>query len=278
MAEWSFLIIELSVNRMPMNTDVSDKATQETLIDVQRWRDALFTIKTTRPAGFSFVPGQYARLGLEIDGSVVWRAYSVVSTPADDFLEYYGVLVPTGLFTPRLTALNPGDLIWTDRQPYGFMTADRFTDGDQLWMLATGTGIGPFISMLRDAAIWKQFKELILVHCVRHASEFSYGDELQAMAAASVNGSGARLQYLRSATRDEVLPEGVMNQRITTLLENGELERAARLALEPDSSRLMLCGNPQMIEDTRKLLHARDMRPVRRAQPGQFLTENYWTT
>ncbi len=276
MAEWSSLIIYIPVDRMPMNTVISDKATHEILLDVHRWTDALFTIKTTRPAEYRFVPGQYARLGLEIDGSMVWRAYSVVSSPADDYLEYYGVLVPDGLFTPRLTRLKAGDFVWTDKQPYGFMTADRFTDGEHLWMLATGTGIGPFISILRDPAVWKQFKELILVHCVRHASELSYSDELQAMAAASVQGQGARLQYLRSATRDNARPEGVLSQRITTLLENGELEWASGLAMQPDISRIMLCGNPQMIEDTRKLLHARDMRPVRRMQPGQFLTENYW--
>ncbi len=259
-----------------MNTVVSDKATQETLLDVQRWTDNLFTIKTTRPADYAFMPGQYARLGLEIDGLMIWRAYSVVSTPADDHLEYYGVLVPDGIFTPRLTALKPGCAIWTDKQPYGFMTADRFTDGEHLWMLATGTGIGPFISILRDAVVWKQFKELVLVHCVRQANEFSYSDELQAMAAASAQGQGARLQYLRSATRDGELQNDILKQRITTLLENGELERAAGLPMKPDASRIMLCGNPQMIEDTRKLLHARDMRPMRRMQPGQFVTENYW--
>jgi ferredoxin--NADP+ reductase len=261
---------------MPMNTAASDRATQETLTDVHRWTDMLFTIKTTRPVDYRFTPGQYARLGLEIDSTMVWRAYSIVSTPADDYLEYYGVLVPDGTFTPRLTSLNPGDTIWTEKQPYGFMTAERFTDGEHLWMLATGTGIGPFISILRDPAVWNKFTELVLVHCVRRPDEFAYQDELQAMIHTPPHAGRARLRYIRSATRDNETGPDVMTQRITTLLENGELEDAAGLEMRPDVSRVMLCGNPQMIEDTRKLLHARDMRPVRRLQPGQFITENYW--
>lgn len=259
-----------------MNTVASDRATKETLIDVHHWTDTLFTFKTTRPAAYSFIPGQYARLGLDIDDSTVWRAYSIVSTPADDYLEYYGVLVPGGTFTPRLTSLKAGDTIWTEKQPYGFMTAERFTDGDHLWMLATGTGIGPYISILRDASVWNKFSELVLVHCVRHANEFSYQDELQSMADHTPFGGRARLRYLRSATRENSMQPGLMNKRITALLESGELESAAGLPLLIDKSRIMLCGNPQMIEDTRKLLHLRDMRPLRRMQPGQFVTENYW--
>lgn len=259
-----------------MNTDASDKATQETLIEVHRWTDTLFTIKTTKPADYSFIPGQYARLGLEVDGALVWRAYSIVSTPADDYLEYYGVLVPDGTFTPRLTSLATGDTIWTEKQPYGFMTAERFTDGEHLWMLATGTGIGPFVSILRDAAVWSKFSEIVLVHCVRHANEFSYEEELQEMSDRSRYEGGTRLHYIRSATRDSALPEGILDKRITTLLESGQLEEAVGLPLTIEKSRIMLCGNPQMIEDTRKLLHARDMRPVRRMLPGQFVTENYW--
>jgi len=257
-----------------------DKATLETVTQVHRWTDSLFSIETTRPQGYDFVPGQYSRLGLEsgTGGNIIWRAFSVVSAPGDDYLEYYGVLVPGGLFTTMLKDIHAGDAMWIEKQRYGFMTIDRFTDGEHLWMLSTGTGLGPFVSILRDPEVWRKFRELVVVHCARHAAELSYGEELQALAAHPPGGGPARLQLIQSVTRD---PEGageagILRGRITTLLENGELERQAGLALTPESSRIMLCGNPQMIDEVRKMLHQRGMRPVRRTLPGQFVTENYW--
>lgn len=259
----------------------SEKATLETVTHVRHWTDKLFTFKTTRPANYRFNAGQYARLGLTIDGHMVWRAYSITSAPDDDFLEYYGIIVPDGIFTSKLQHLQPGDTIWTEKQCYGFMTPDRFTDGRDLWMLATGTGIGPFISILRDPAVWQRFENLVLVHCVRHDNELSYQDELASLQhnPPSADQSTARLQLIQSVTRDPVqagAQQQLLSGRITTLLADGTLEKQAGLALTPEASRIMLCGNPDMIEDTRKLLHERGMRPCRRAAPGQFVTENYW--
>jgi ferredoxin--NADP+ reductase len=157
------------------------------------------------------------------------------------------------------------------------MTASRFTDGDQLWMLATGTGVGPFISILRDPETWRRWRHLVLVHCVRHKDELAYEEELrrmQATAPAGVDNPGT-LHLMQSVTREEA-KGGLMHGRITTLLESGALEQAAGLPLTVERSRIMLCGNPAMIEETRKLLHQRGMKPVRRVNPGQFVTENYW--
>jgi ferredoxin--NADP+ reductase len=157
------------------------------------------------------------------------------------------------------------------------MTADRFTDGDELWMLATGTGIGPYISMLRDPAVWQRFSRLVLVHGVRHAEELSYADELRAMRDAPPPGAKAKLTLLQAVSREEPAADShMLHGRITTLLEHGALERAAGIALTLEHSRVMLCGNPDMIEDMRTLLHARGMRPCRRMKPGHFVTENYW--
>jgi ferredoxin--NADP+ reductase len=157
------------------------------------------------------------------------------------------------------------------------MTPDRFGDGGELWMLATGTGIGPFISMLRDPYVWNKFTKLILVHCVRHADEFAYGDELATLAETPPEGATARLQYLRTVTRDAPANDSqLLTGRITTLIANGNLEQCAGVTLNENTSRIMMCGNPEMIEDTRRLLHERGLRPVRRALPGHFLTENYW--
>lgn len=258
------------------------KATLETVIAVRRWTDNLLTFRITRPADYPFVPGHYSRLGLADGTSVVWRAYSVTSAPAENELEYYSVVVPNGAFTTLLNDIKPGDRIWLDKQLFGFMTADRFVDGEVLWLLATGTGIGPYISMLRDPAVWKQFRHLVLVHCVRHVDELAYLDELRALQKQPPRDSdgGTRpavLHLIQSVTRDDAAANGdLLHGRITSLLENGELEKKVGLPINVESARVMLCGNPAMIEDTRRILHERGMRPCRRAVPGQFLTENYW--
>lgn len=257
-----------------MNTEApaSDKATRETVTQLHRWNDKLITFRITRPAGYRFIPGQYARLGLPDGESMIWRAYSITSAPDDDTLEFYGIVVPGGQFTSKLDLLKPGDAIWLDRQVFGFMTETRFPDGDDLWMLATGTGIGPFIAILRDAQAWQRWRRMVLVHCVRQPDELAYADELATMA--SPGKGGSILTVLQLVTRD---PGSMhLHGRITTLLKDGTLEDAAGIKLTTDHSRIMLCGNPAMIEETRKLLHERGMRPVRRANPGQFVTENYW--
>jgi ferredoxin--NADP+ reductase len=249
----------------------SDKGTRETITHMHRWTDKLITFRTTRPVNYDFTPGQYARLGLPDGDSMIWRAYSITSTPGEDTLEFYGIVVEGGQFTSRLDLLKPGDPIWIDRQVFGFMTESRFTDGNDLWMLATGTGIGPFVSILRDQALWQRWRHLVLVHCVRHPDELAYCEELAGLAAAGEQG---KLRLLQLVTRDAA--GGHLHGRITTLLQSGALEQAAGLPLNAEQSRVMLCGNPAMIDDTRKLLHERGMRPVRRVNPGQFVTENYW--
>ncbi|HYC43610.1 MAG TPA: ferredoxin--NADP reductase [Noviherbaspirillum sp.] len=257
---------------------IAEKATVEKVLRLHWWTDKLVTFTTTRPPGYSFAAGQYARLGLRDANGLVWRAYSMVSSPKQEFLEFYGVVVPNGLFTTQMKALKEGDGILVEKQCYGFMTPDRFTDGEDLWMIATGTGVGPFISMLRDPYAWERFRNLILVHGVRHAEEFAYRDELASYCRQSPFGTASRLQVVRSLTRDaSAVPDPMtLKGRVTTLFENGALEQAAGLPMTDAASRFMLCGNPEMIEDMRKLLHGRGMRPVRRALPGHFVTENYW--
>ncbi len=256
----------------------TDKASVETITDIHHWTPSLYSFKTTRPAGYRFTAGQYARLGLPSqEGNLVWRAYSIVSGTADDHLEYYVIDVPGGAFTSVLKHLRPRDVILVEKQSFGFMTANRFTDGDQLWMLATGTGLGPFVSILSESAVWNSFRHLFLVHSVRHASEFAYQDQLRRLQQKFAQSPG-KLQIVHTTTRDTVptLAADRLHGRITTLLENGELEKHLGMSLHPDTSRIMLCGNPQMIDETRKILHHRGMRPLRRELPGQFITENYW--
>ena len=257
----------------------ADKATRETVTQVQRWTDKLFSFRTTRPQGYDFTPGQYARLGLQNDGDTIWRAYSMTSAPQSNSLEFYGTAVPGGLFTSCLKHLKPGDSIFVEKQVYGFMTPDRFVDGEDLWMCATGTGIGPFISMLRDPSVWRQFRNLVIVHGVRHADELSWRNTLLALQNKPPSEMPhARLHVIETVTREpaSMSSANLLHGRITTLLRNGLLEKQAGLPITVDASRIMMCGNPDMIEDMRYLLHQRGMRPCRRTLPGQFVTENYW--
>lgn len=254
----------------------AEKATQQTLVSMERLSGDLFLFRVTRPDDYRFVPGQYSRLGLSEGGSMVWRPFSVTSAPQDDVLEYYGVLVPKGLFTGMLYKLEPGAPIWLDKQVFGFMTADRFNDGDDLWMLSTGTGIGPYMAMLRDAAVWRQFRRIVIAHGVKHAGDLAFGHALRAMQDQPPIENVASLHIVEAVTRDPGLETGRLAGRLTSLLEDGSLERATGITITPEMSRIMMCGNPAMIEDMRKILHQRGMRPCRRALPGQFVTENYW--
>ncbi|WP_050476117.1 ferredoxin--NADP reductase [Herbaspirillum rhizosphaerae] len=263
---------------MSEQTTATDKATQESLISIHRWTDKLLTFRTTRSADYRFTPGQFARLGLLINGEMVWRAYSITSAEAEDQLEYYAIVVPGGLFTSALNQLQPGDPVWVEKLSYGFMTPDRFADGEDFWMLATGTGLGPYISILQQREVWQQFRHLILVHCVRHEEELTYQEKFETLRAeAAAQNLPAQLQLIRMTTRDDgaAQPDRLQG-RITSALREGRLERAAGLAITTASSRLMVCGNPDMITEVREILKERGLGPCRRAGGGQFITEDYW--
>jgi len=257
-------------------TASADKFTQQTLLDVKPLTPSLFTLRTTRDRGFRFRAGQFARLGVtKADGSTVWRAYSMVSSPHDEFLEFFSIVVPGGEFTSELSRLQVGDTLMVDRQAFGYLTLDRFIDGRDLWLLATGTGIAPFVSILQDFEVWEKFERIILVYSAREKCELAYQDLIGELGQRDYLAEYAhKLTYLPIVTR-ESLP-GVLNGRITTLIENGELERAAGVELTPEHSRVMLCGNPQMIDDTRKLLKDRNLQLSLTRRPGQVAVENYW--
>jgi len=257
-------------------TASEDKFTRQTLLEVWPWTDTLFSLRCTRPPEFHFRAGQFARLGLyKADGGMVWRAYSMVSAPADDYLEFFSVVVQGGEFTSELCRLKPGDALFVERRPYGFLTLERFADGRDLWLLASGTGLGPFLSILRDPEVWQRFEQILLVHSVRTAGELAYRELLGELPARMRAAEGrGQLRYLPLVTREKV--PGALHERITTLLDNGELERSAGLRIDPAYSRVMLCGNPQLIKDCRALLKARNLQPSLSRQPGQLAMENYW--
>jgi ferredoxin--NADP+ reductase len=255
----------------------SDKYTIETITGVRPWTRSLFSFRTTRDRGYRFVPGQFARLGVRGAGSdeIVWRAYSIASAHYDEHLEFFSVVVPGGAFTSRLSKLSEGDEILVERKSYGFLTTDRFEAGRDLWMLATGTGLAPFLSILHDLATWESYDNLVLVQSVRTQPELAYEDLIRGFESSEYYAELAhKLRYARIVTREPV--PGTLRDRVTKLLANGVLEENIGLRLDHERSRIMLCGNPEMVEDSRKLLIERGFRLSRRGEPGHLAVENYW--
>lgn len=257
-------------------TGTAEKFTRQQLLSVQPWSSTLFSLRCTRDPGFRFRPGQFARLGVrKASGSIIWRAYSLVSAPHDEFLEFFSIVVPGGEFTSELSRLQVGDELLVERQPFGFLTLDRFVDGRDLWLLASGTGLAPFLSILQDTEVWQRFARIVLVYSARSRQELAYQALIQGLQQRDyLQDYAGQLVYLPLVTREQV--PGTLHGRVTTLLANGELERAAGFALEPEQGRVMLCGNPQMIDDCRALLKSRDMQLSLTRRPGQVAVENYW--
>ena len=255
----------------------NDRFTTETITEVRPWTDSLFSFRTTRDRGYRFVPGQFARIGVqdEASGANIWRAYSIASASYDEHLEFFSVVVPGGAFTSRLSRLREGDPILVERKSYGFLTTDRFAAGRDLWMLATGTGLAPFLSILHEFETWESYDNLVLVQSVRTQSELAYEDLIRGFEKSEYYAEFARkLRYVRIVTREPV--EGTLRDRVTKLLASGVLEENVGLRLDHDRSRIMLCGNPEMVEDSRKLLLSRGFRLSRRGEPGHLAVENYW--
>jgi len=253
-----------------------EKFTRQRLLEVWRWSPSLFSLRCTRDPGFRFRAGQFARLGVrKASGSIVWRAYSMVSAPHDEFLEFFSIVVPDGEFTSELKRLEVGDELLVERQAYGYLTLERFPDGRDLWLLASGTGVAPFLSILQDLEVWQRFERVVLAYSVRTAAELAYQPLIAELGRREwLEGAADKLVYLPVVTREQV--PGCLDARLTVLLDSGELERAAGLAISPEHSRLMLCGNPAMVEELRERLKRRGLQLSLSRRPGQLAQENYW--
>lgn len=239
-------------------------ATVERVVSVRHWNERLFSFRTTRSAGLRFVSGQFVMLGLlQPNGRPLLRAYSIASPHYADFLEFLSVKVAGGPLTSRLQHLQPGDEILIGRTPKGTLTLHDLTPARRLYLLATGTGLAPFISLIQDPETYARFAEVVLVHGARRVSDLAYADFIRSeLPHADFIGEMAsrQLRYLPTVTREDFVQRG----RVTTLIENGELFAALGLpALDPDSDRAMLCGNPEMLKDCRALLDARGFRVSR---------------
>ncbi|MDV7571269.1 ferredoxin--NADP reductase [Acinetobacter baumannii] len=250
-----------------------EKFSVEKVLSVHRWTPTLFSFTMTRPSHFKFTAGQFARIGLKVGDELVVRAYSVVSSPFDETLEFFSIVVPDGAFTSNLQHLKVGDELYLEKIPYGYLTLARYQQPlpHDLWLLATGTGLAPFLSMLQDFETWSNYQKINLVYSVRTAAELAYVDRIQEIA--ETFGEGHRgFKFIPIITRD---PSAPLHERLPVLIENGELEKAAGLELSPASSHVMLCGNPQMVDDTKEALKCRGLTMNRRGE-GNIAVENYW--
>ncbi|CNI49469.1 ferredoxin-NADP reductase [Yersinia frederiksenii] len=237
---------------------------------VEHWTDALFSIRVNAPVD-PFTAGQFAKLALDINGERVQRAYSYVNAPSDDNLEFYLVTVPEGKLSPRLDQLAVGSEVMVTKQAAGFFVLEEIPDCDTLWMLATGTAIGPYLSILQEGRDLERFKNIVLVHAARFARDLSYLPLMQQLEQ-RYNG---KLRIQTVVSREE--SPGSLTGRVPALIENGSLEAAVGLKIDAQDSHVMLCGNPQMVRDTQQLLkEQRGMRKHLRRKPGHMTSEQYW--
>ncbi|MBK4716704.1 MULTISPECIES: ferredoxin--NADP(+) reductase [Tenebrionibacter/Tenebrionicola group] len=240
------------------------------VIRVQHWTDALFSLIVNADAA-PFTAGQFTKLGLEIDGERIQRAYSYVNAPGNSELEFYLVNVPEGKLSPRLHAMQPGDEVMVVREAAGFFVLEEVPDCQTLWMLATGTAIGPYLSILQQGEGLARFENIVLVHAARYTHDFSY---LPLMLELQERYQG-KLRIQTVASREQVA--GSLYGRIPALIANGELEEAVGLTMTAQNSHVMLCGNPQMVRDTTQLLKdSREMSKHLRRRPGHITAEHYW--
>ncbi|MDA3501590.1 ferredoxin--NADP reductase [Acinetobacter junii] len=250
-----------------------EKFTVEKVLSVHRWAHNLFSFTMTRPAHFKFTAGQFARIGLMVNGELVVRAYSVVSSPFDENLEFFSIVVPDGAFTSNLQHLEVDDELYLDKTAYGYLTLARYQLplAHDLWLLATGTGLAPFLSMLQDFETWTKYQHIHLIYSVRSTAELAYVDRIQELAESFGEGHTG-FKFVPIITRD---PNATLHDRLPILIENGELEKVVGLSLNPATSHVMLCGNPQMVEDTKDALKQRGLTMNRRGE-GNIAVENYW--
>lgn len=254
----------------------TDKATPERILAIRRWTDKLFSLRTTRSPGFRFEPGQFVRIGIASGtGGTIWRPYSMVSANHDEHLEFFSIIVPEGAFSTRLARAVAGDTLHVEKQSYGFLTTGRFVGGKDLWLLASGTGLAPFLSILRDPEVWEKYENLVLAYSVREIGELAYREEIAALATDELFAPhGHKLRFAPIVTRQQV--PGMLDRRLTELLRNGGLEGHVGLPIDAERARILICGNPQMLDDVREQLQLRGLRPDRSREPGHFASENYW--
>jgi ferredoxin/flavodoxin---NADP+ reductase len=244
---------------------MSAKWLEGRVIENRHWTDALFSLRVEAPP-LTFRAGQFVRIGIE---PTLVRAFSFVNPPEDPVLEFYGIVVPEGPLSPRLAQLRAGERLLVASNPAGFLILSEVPDAETLWLVSTGTGLAPFLSLLRATAIWSRFPNVVLVHAVRHARELVYRELIGELLRAHHNS----FHYVTFVSRETA--GGSLGGRIPAAIRDGRLEAAAGLELD-QRSHVMLCGNPQMLKDVAGVLAERGMRKHRRRSPGHITVESFW--
>lgn len=240
-----------------------------TVVENIHWTDALYSVRV-RADVKAFTAGQFGRLGLEIGEKPVGRPYSFVNAPGEDICEFYSIVVPEGPLSPKLYALEAGDQVLVSPKGAGFFTLSMVPNTDTLWMLSTGTALGPFLSMLKTEEPWERFEHLVLVHAVRRAEELTYQEQIRSF----TQHNEKKFQYVPFVSREET--DFALAGRVPAAIESGALQQRAGLPMTTQDSQIMICGNPAMVHDTMALLETQGFAHNTRKQRGHITTENYW--
>ena len=237
--------------------------TEQRITSIRKWSDKTFSFTTTRPQDFEFENGEFVTLGLRHEGKLIARAYSIVSTNDADHLEFLSIHVPDGPLTSRLVNVREGEGVLVNSKTTGSLTLKYILPGRNLYMLATGTGVAPFISLIRDPALYTHYEKLVLVHTVRTQMELAYREEIEAL-------SSDRLLYVPTVTREPF----ETTQRVTDLFLTGALFTKLGIPeADPELDRVMICGNPHMLQELREYLEANGWTMTSHKGVGNFTVE-----
>lgn len=240
---------------------------------VQHWNDELFSFTTTRDAGFKFKNGHFTMIGLQHKGKPLMRAYSLASANYEDQLEFFSIKVQDGPLTSKLQNIEVGDEVLVGTKPTGTLINDALLPGKRLWLFGTGTGLAPFLSIIKDPEIYDAYEQVILVHGVRYQSELAYQDLIQQELPDNEyfgDEVKQKLVYIPTVTREPYETTG----RITDLIRSGELQAKVGLSeFEKEHDRFMLCGSPSMLKETCELLDERGFNETRKGVYGEYVIE-----
>jgi ferredoxin--NADP+ reductase len=246
---------------------------EERVLSIHHWTDKLFTFQTTRDQSLRFSNGHFTMIGLRVNDKPLLRAYSIVSANYEEHLEFLSIKVPDGPLTSRLQHIKVGDTIIVGRKPTGTLLIDYLLPGKRLYLLSTGTGLAPFMSIVRDPATYEKFEQVILVHGVRQKDELAYHD-LLALHLPEHEFLGdlvtSQLRYYPTVTREAYRTMG----RVTDLMQNGKMfEDLGVPPLNVDDDRVMICGSPGMLKDLKHMLESKGFAEGNTSRPGAFVIE-----
>lgn len=245
----------------------------ETVTSVHHWTDRLFSFQTTRDPSFRFLNGQFTMIGLEVNGRPLMRAYSLASANYEEGLEFLSIKVPDGPLTSRLQNIQEGDKILVGRKPVGTLVADSLLPGKNLYLLGTGTGLAPFMAIIKDPEIYERFEHVVLCHGVRQVAELAYADYIEnQLPRDELIGEivAGKLLYYPTVTREPFRNRG----RLTDLIAQGTIASDLGLpAISKDDDRFMLCGSPELLTDMTAWLRQEGFEEGSHTTPAQFVVE-----